>query len=300
MKLLRHPVRALREPFGTAGLIVACIALVAALAGGAYAAAGLNGKQKKEVKSIAKQVAGKSGAPGAQGAQGPAGANGKDGTNGTNGTAGEDGLSVAGAPIPVGSTECSSKAGGVKYTLGATSTNVCNGEKGSPWTAGGFLPAGQTLTGTWAAGRGGTGAATQNVPISFPLPLEEAPELVFVWMTEGPFATPFTGEELTELQEEGAQFGCPGIINGVPTADPGKLCVYGNFLEQLSPSGTSHGPTIRPAGESPQIYTGGSSTSAPGGSGKASGVSQAGTTLVLNCLANNCEGLGAWAVTAEE
>ena len=72
MKRLRHPIRAIREPFGTAGLIVACVALVLALTGAAFAAAGLTGKQKKEVEKIAKKYAGKPGAAGAQ-ARWPAG-----------------------------------------------------------------------------------------------------------------------------------------------------------------------------------------------------------------------------------
>src|SRR4051794_38320152 len=89
---LRHPVRAIREPFGTAGLIVACIALIAALTGGAYAASGgLTAKQKKEVKKIAKQFAGKPGAPGTAGAKGDTGGKGDTGAAGTNGTNGSDG-----------------------------------------------------------------------------------------------------------------------------------------------------------------------------------------------------------------
>ena len=39
MKSFRHPVRAIREPFGTAGLIIAVVALVAAVGGNAFAAA---------------------------------------------------------------------------------------------------------------------------------------------------------------------------------------------------------------------------------------------------------------------
>src|SRR5690349_24138099 len=95
MNRLRHPVRAIREPFGTAGLIVACVALIAALGGTALAAAKLNSTQKKEVEKIAKKYAGKPGAPGAQGSAGPAGNDGSNGTNRTNGTDGEDGTDGA-------------------------------------------------------------------------------------------------------------------------------------------------------------------------------------------------------------
>ncbi|HVV72142.1 MAG TPA: hypothetical protein VHI52_11700 [Verrucomicrobiae bacterium] len=47
-------IQRIHQKLGTAGLIVAIVALVAALAGGAYAAGGgLSGKQKKEVTKIA-------------------------------------------------------------------------------------------------------------------------------------------------------------------------------------------------------------------------------------------------------
>jgi hypothetical protein len=92
MQRLKHPVRAIREPFGKAGLTVAVLALVMAMVGGAYAASGaLTGKQKKEVEKIAKKFAGKPGAPGAAGTNGTNGTNGKDGTNGTKGDPGAKG-----------------------------------------------------------------------------------------------------------------------------------------------------------------------------------------------------------------
>ncbi|MFL5898533.1 MAG: hypothetical protein ACJ76D_08740 [Solirubrobacterales bacterium] len=73
MKPLRHPIRGIREPFGTAGLIIACVPPVLALTGAAFAAGKPTSKQKKEVEKIAKKFAGK---PGAPGETGPAGANG--------------------------------------------------------------------------------------------------------------------------------------------------------------------------------------------------------------------------------
>jgi hypothetical protein len=51
----------IHSKLGTAGLVVALVALVVALTGVAFAASGLNSKQKKEVKKIAKQFAGKQG-----------------------------------------------------------------------------------------------------------------------------------------------------------------------------------------------------------------------------------------------
>lgn len=146
MKRLRHPVRAIREPFGTAGLIVACIALVFALTGAAFAAVGLNAKQKKEVKAIAKHFAGKPGAQGPAGPQGPAGANGKDGANGTNGAAGKSVSLVNETPL-----NCAE--GGFTYEVegSGVENEVCNGEQGaagSPWVVG-EAPSGATLKGTW-------------------------------------------------------------------------------------------------------------------------------------------------------
>lgn len=137
MNRLRHPVRAIREPFGTAGLIVACVALIAALTGAAYAAGGLNAKQKKEVKKIAKQFAGKPGAPGATGPAGPAGAKGDTGAAGANGTNGKDGI------------------------------NGTNGKTGFTST----LPPGETETGAW-----GIAFSPSIVSLSFNIPLAEAPE----------------------------------------------------------------------------------------------------------------------------
>jgi hypothetical protein len=94
---LRHPINSIREPFGKAGLIVACLALVFAMVGGAYAAGKLTSKQKKEVEKIAKKYAGRTGLAGSQGPAGPVGVkgdtgtDGKDGTNGTNGKEGPEG-----------------------------------------------------------------------------------------------------------------------------------------------------------------------------------------------------------------
>jgi hypothetical protein len=175
MKRLRHPIRAIREPFGTAGLIVAMVALVAALGGTALAAKGaLTGKQKKEVTAIAKKFAGQPGPAGPAGAQGPAGANGKDGANGSNGApgekgdqgvpgvqgiqgeGGEPGESPVGSAFTIAEEEAGNppgapchKAGGVLYEVESTGDEqvVCNG---APWTPNNTLPVGATETGTFA------------------------------------------------------------------------------------------------------------------------------------------------------
>jgi collagen triple helix repeat protein len=240
MKRLRHPVRAIREPFGTAGLVVACIALIAALGGTALAAKGaLTGKQRKEVEKIAKKFAGK---PGAPGAQGPAGAAGKDGSNGTNGTNGKDGApGSAGAPGAPGKSvvvkalepgeegaleECEERGGSEIEVEGAggAEAEICNGgpgPEGSPWTDGGTLPPGATETGAWSIN--GTTADTNGVyaPISFTIPL----------------AASITGEGGEEEEDHihystDADFGTfcaePAIEAGQnqPDALPGEMCIW--------------------------------------------------------------------------
>jgi hypothetical protein len=82
MQRPRHPIRAIREPFGKAGLTVAILALVLAMVGGAYAAGALTRKQKKEVVKIAKRYAGKDGLAGAQGKEGKQGPTGQEGPPG--------------------------------------------------------------------------------------------------------------------------------------------------------------------------------------------------------------------------
>jgi hypothetical protein len=230
MKRLRHPIRAIREPFGTAGLVIACVALVAALGGTALAAAKLNSTQKKEVEKIAKKFAGKPGAPGAQGAQGNPGANGtngKDGTNGTNGAPGESVKVTESANAIEGhctGTTAATGKGGAKFEVGGSKAYACNGHEGSPWTAGGTLPSGSTETGVWALNPLPEELSVLGlfIPISFPIPLEHG-------ITE---AIVFEGETIPA--------GCTGTeTGGVVTelgAEPGNLCVYvqvNNKLEEL-------------------------------------------------------------------
>jgi Collagen triple helix repeat (20 copies) len=247
----------IHEKLGTAGFIIAVVALVAAMTGGAYAAAnGLNGKQKREVTKIAQTEAkkfAKAGAPGAPGAQGPVGAVGPTGTQGAKGD--------TGAPGSAGSL-------GAQGGEGPQGPQGPQGEPGEPWTAGGVLPPGKTETGAWGGsvhltaqeieevGKGETSVGA-IYPVSFTLPLKGAPEFIYV---EGASAT-----------------GCPGIEEGVPTAEPGKLCVYQStlFFNASSP------PTIFPT-----------SAVNPGV------VSKNGGLLSFNCTGNPCVASGSWAVTA--
>jgi hypothetical protein len=277
----------LREHFGVAGLVVAIVALVAALGGGAYAATGGSGGSKATASAKGKPgPRGKTGKTGPQGPAGPAGPAGPQGAPGAKGDAGTPGTNGA-----KGATGATGPTG-----LGVTGPT---GKEGSPWTALGFLPSGKTLTGTWAAGEGGTSVSGQYVPISFPLPLEEAPELTIVWLSYGSFGEEFTPSEIEEILEEGAEHGCPGFNESIPLADPGHLCVYADFMLSMKPSGTGLTNTIRSTGEPPQIYTGGSFIPGPNGGWRVSGVNQVGTTLVMNCEQASCFGLGVWAATAE-
>jgi hypothetical protein len=271
MKRLRHPVRAIREPFGKAGLIVACVALVAALGGTALAAAKLNSTQKKEVEKIAKKYAGKPGAPGATGPAGTAGGagakgdTGSAGTNGTNGSAGTNGESVAIAAAS--NVECPS--GGTKFSNKTGSGKACNGVTGFTKT----LPAGETETGAWST----FAAATETVvsagtSISFPIQLAES-------IPEG---SAFAFNQHQTEEEEFGSSGCAGSVAD-PTAPPGAVCVYTQFEEGLNDS--EGAPELR-------NFEGGS---------QAAGVS--GATLITGFLIGEpepakIEAAGTWAVTA--
>jgi hypothetical protein len=260
----------LRDQIGTAGLVVAVIALVAALGGGAYAASkGLNSTQKKEVKKIAKsfQGTGPAGAPGAAGAKGDTGA------KGDAGAAGAAGVSPAGTKFTGNKNGCPD--GGIEYK-GATTNSVCNGEKGDegdPWTLGGTLPEGATLTGIWGtfSGAAPAKAGEYSFPISFPIPLASPPERVVV-----------------KPGVDKSAEGCPGVVgadinatpprSGRPTADPGKLCIYIEALDNASNEGV-----VFPVSGSP---------------GYIEGAGEVGALLNIRCTSDFCSANGTWAVTA--
>jgi hypothetical protein len=230
---LRHPIRAIEEPFGKAGLIVAIIAVVLALTGAAFAAGGLSGKQKKEVEKIAKKYAGKPGAPGATGPGGSTGAAGKDGANGTNGAPGANGKSVTVSSYT--GPECATAtAEGVEVKVegSATPKYVCDGEEGAqgtqgpagnPWTAGGTLPpstaAGCPCTETGAWGTFATAAGGAFIGLPFSIPLAAA--------LDGEHVHTFKESNFTDFDEAGpGTEGCKGSA-AAPTAPSGNLCVYG-------------------------------------------------------------------------
>jgi hypothetical protein len=253
----------LRNRFGIPG-VISVIALVFAMLGGAYAASNNSGGGKATASAKAKKgPRGPKGATGPQGPQGPAGAKGDKGDTGlagavgsagapgSAGSAGADGKSVTSTPIPPGPSEPLCKGyGGVEYLIedALEGTTVCNGEEGSPWTAGGTLPPGKTETGYYTASGGSKQFFTEYTyteivgepgeeeevektkkekifigqsviysPISFSLPLEAR-------IKSGHFFYGF-GTEL----EEGTEFTehCPGPNWNTPLVkNPGELCVY--------------------------------------------------------------------------
>jgi hypothetical protein len=195
----------IHEKLGTAGFVIAIVALVAALTGTAIAAAGLNSTQKKEVKKIAKKVA-KQGPAGPAGAAGKDGTNGANGANGTNGTSGAAGKSVKTGSEPAGAN-CTEGGIWVEVEGSGTKEYVCDGESatsGGPQTA---LQAGETQTGVWSFLGINVFGAFSN--ISFPLRVEDVPTFHFI---QAPPATNTDPE-------------CPGSASD-PQAEPGALCVY--------------------------------------------------------------------------
>lgn len=277
MNRLRHPVRAIREPFGTAGLIVACVALVFAFGGAAIAAGKLTGKQKKEVEKIAKKFAGKPGKPGAPGAPGapgpagPAGANGKDGVNGTNG------VSVTSSAEPKGSS-CAN--GGTKFLSSSpAATFACNGapgakgDPGDPWVVG-SLPSGATETGTWSVGASTTGGGF-FAPLTFAVPLEAGLPGTNVHYINA--ANKEVKRDGTGTLIEVDSSACQGSAAD-PTAQAGHLCVYTGYTES---------PGLAIANE--EIYD--PSAAAPG-------ASKAGAVLSGAYKGSGAFGFGTFAVTA--
>lgn len=183
---------------GTAGFVVAILAVIVALAGTAFAAAGLNSKQKNEVKKIAQKYAGKTGAPGAAGAQGPKGDSGARGAIGPEGPPGQDGQD------------------GLDGEAGVCSVTIPECK----------LPPGATLTGDWSFGVPAGGWSEVGDGESGPRTL--------VSISFGLAAVPPGGEPQTrwvgqdawlEPSEEYDRANCPGSVSN-PEAEPGFLCFY--------------------------------------------------------------------------
>jgi hypothetical protein len=229
----------IREQIGSAGLVVAIIALIAALGGGAYAATSSGGGKEATASAKAKQgprgkqgKPGKAGAPGVPGAKGDTGAAGPAGPVGPVGPQGKEGLQgPQGKPgigvkaSPAGLANCEGRGGAVieKEETGAAKLEVCNGKDGPagpegppgpPLIPGSTLATGETLKGGWAFTGTAADTAGVYVPISFPVSLSTGlgeEEVHYV-----------TSEEVTLGTAPAA---CPGNMNN-PKALTGQLCVY--------------------------------------------------------------------------
>lgn len=230
MKRLRHPIRAIREPFGTAGLIVAVVALIAALAGGAVAATNGSGNgqatasAKKHKKAKAKRgprgprgktgPAGPQGPAGAKGDKGDAGAAGKDGANGTSGATGPQG--------PQGPE-------GPEGPEGPAGPEGPRGPEGEPGVIhpGETLPSEATETGAWSLGTIPAAAVPPAgtfalVAISFPVPLAAGLDEQHVHYINA------AGEEVTSPVSKQPSTVCLGTVAS-PTAAAGHLCIYASL-----------------------------------------------------------------------
>ncbi|HET8565814.1 MAG TPA: hypothetical protein VFL77_04990 [Solirubrobacterales bacterium] len=218
--------RRLTEPFGKAGLIVACLALVAALGGTALAGKHLFTKaQEKQIAKIAKKYAGKPGAAGANGATGPQGNPGAPGKDGAAGANGNDGKNVElGVAASGPGEEC--EEGGVTVQLegspSSTKKYVCNGAEGPPGPQGSLQP-GVTETGI-VSGTGPAGLKGLPLTISFPIPLASAipaSNTVFVSSEN----VEHSKLEPSDPEYEPLPTGCSGDAEE-PGAQSGFLCVF--------------------------------------------------------------------------
>ena len=257
----------LRNRFGIPG-VISVIALVFAMFGGAYAASNTSGGGKATASAKAKK--GPRGPKGAKGDTGPAGPSGPvgpagpAGPKGDAGAAGSNGTSVTSKTVPPSSATCNHN-GGSEFTSASGTTTACSGEEGEkgdegePWTDGGTLPPGATETGEWGTYGGVVGNLT--IPMQFNIPLASEPTTTF--LKEG----------------ESSATGCPGISNGLPTAEPGHFCIYTVYEEEVTPVGIFH------ADPSSGVFV--------------LGASKVGALLRTACGAVYCSEAGVWAVTGQ-
>jgi hypothetical protein len=223
MQRLRHPVRAIREPFGKAGLTVAILALVLAMVGGAYAAGGLTKSQEKQVTKIAKKFAGKPGATGPAGAAGTNGTNGKDGSPGAAGAPGANGKGVViAAPAAPG---CPAGGKSVEVEGSGVKSNICNG---NPAEFPESLPEGKTLRGVFGASTYAEAAPPTNPgfgravgAVNFALPVSP-----FLALSQVHYIAKEEGEGEPNEAAAVANGECTGTVAN-PGAAAGQLCVFG-------------------------------------------------------------------------
>jgi hypothetical protein len=195
----------LRDRFGIPG-VIAVVALVFAMAGGAWAAKGVIITKLNQISpSVQKQLKGKVGPAGPAGSAGSAGSKGDTGAKGDAGTPGTSATTIT---FPGVKGSCT--VGGIEVKSASPPVNVCNGKEGSPWTAGGLLPPGETETGAWSGVTQTTDfGPAAIVPISFSIPL----------------GAELGGANTHFSSEVGFATNCPGTAEE-PEANEGHLCVY--------------------------------------------------------------------------
>ncbi len=297
--------------------VAATMALVFALTGGAVAASSHGGSSsssgggspvkaralvsragsdtaviaKKKAKAPARGPAGPKGATGAAGPAGPVGPVGAKGENGaaggagpqgnpgTNGENGKPGESVTSATLAPGKGGCVD--GGAEFKVGSgAATKACNGQTGFAEV----LPSKKTEAGVWSFGAVNEGIV--RIPITFATPLSAELNGEHVhFITEAQHGNP--AKEINEKGEEVESTQCLGN-SAKPTAQPGNLCVYTQFL---SPAAPETQPFL------PQIV---SSVQAEAGSGAGPVLGAGENGVVVNIEAKSGgAGTGTWAVTAE-
>jgi hypothetical protein len=275
----------LRNRFGIPG-VISVIALVFAMLGGAYAASDNGGSGKATASAKGKPgprgpkgKPGPAGPAGPQGPAGPAGAKGDKGDTGVAGSNGSNGTSATTESFNGSGHGCTAAGnGGVVIKSASPEVAVCNGKNGtngapgSPWTAGGTLPGGETETGTWAVGIP-SAEASFWLPISFSIPLASALD-----STKVHYINEEGHEVVTPSTEDQTPDKCHGTA-AAPTADPGHLCIY-----------TGKEVEINANNETIQL-----NTLTPG----TPGASTAGAAFRVK-VEEFGRAAGSWAVTAEE
>ncbi len=207
----------MRDRLGTAGLVVAILALVVALCGVAFAAGGLTKQQEKQVKKIAKKYAGEKGPKGDPGPKGDSGPSGSQGPKGDPGGKGDKG--DKGEPGETGET---GEAG-----FCSLSNTEC------------VLPPGASLKGTWSFDTPAGGTETPFgeeafVSVSFPLAVEPRPE--FRWIPSEEWLA--AGEKFDAPPDT---VSCPGSFQH-PEALPGFVCFYAGFVYNAGQGGNTRAP----------------------------------------------------------
>jgi hypothetical protein len=241
----------LRGRFGVVGVLatlIACAVAVTSVPAVADPVASISAtvtQQAKQALGLAKKANKKAnralklaGKPGPAGPAGPAGAAGPKGDAGAGGPQGPQGPQ------------------GLQGPEGAEGPE---GPEGDPWTAGGTLPSGATLTGTWGiAPPHADGSAFEE--FSFPIPLASA----------------IGSGANTHFIEAGGTVpaGCTGGSVADPKANPGHVCVYTSF----APAGTGTAQIVNVGFEQ--------------------GVSKSGGVILFSELAEGAAAIGTWAVTA--